>query len=643
MPHYTALTLLKYRRLSKLIKRRVPASVPRTMFFKFDLATRWLLRQPYLLSKNPQLRLTDLLRNKTYQRLFGRGYAMSGAHNFFMHRGINQGKYSNLKVFIKYNHILNDITKFKTWNLKGFRMRPIYMKRLLGLYFGEEDRSAYKSLTKAVQFKSKRISAFFNLFQYSLLAVAYQAFRLMGVARLLHYIKSGYFYKNGVVSKDPFIQCFPGDLIQLNLFSLFIEPWGSDQSKAFRKYNDFLKIKKTTAWYITRTAHLTLILSYFRNFLVKRTFRKKRYSKVVYNSAIISTRREFSQFLNRIIEFPFQLYYFYPGSRLNLAEPSSPMVRDDYMVSEKQIELSDQLTTFLEDLVKYQCFVSDSIKTLSSFIKIYTSLQAYLVACFWVSLVEAPEEADMGYPLIESKADNLLRTGLDKKTWADPVATKATPKKNKWQKPEKAKPMRINNLRFYKNKVLKKWRDYISQAGTYLPQKPSAALPLFLWQLYTLDRFFRLKRVVTSVLKSGPKTRPDYFKTPWSDESERILRNYWREVDGHPVSLSGHFTYLGKPSLRSRQHSMASRLPMVFQRSQLNRVIRQRSVDIANSQSIAKSQKSWWRWHSNLTKESLVVDEDVAGLSLVSRHVRIKGRRSFLNRDGIRFLLSFTL
>lgn len=103
-------------------------------------------------------------------------------------------------------------------------MRPIYMKRLMGLYFGEAHKLAQKRITQVQRTKTHKLQLFFNLFQYSILALTYRAFRLLGTVRLLHYIKSGYLYKNGLVTKNPFSSCIPGDVIQLNLFSLFVEP-----------------------------------------------------------------------------------------------------------------------------------------------------------------------------------------------------------------------------------------------------------------------------------------------------------------------------------------------------------------------------------------------------------------------------------
>jgi hypothetical protein len=120
------------------------------------------------------------------------------------------------------------------------------MRRLLGLYFGEAHKGAYKSLKTVKKSKARKVGLFFNLFQYSLLSVVTQAFRLIGVARVLHYVKSGYFFRNGTVNRNPFQQCFIGDIIQLNLFSLFIEPWGANSKLGSIKYYEFLKIKNKT-------------------------------------------------------------------------------------------------------------------------------------------------------------------------------------------------------------------------------------------------------------------------------------------------------------------------------------------------------------------------------------------------------------
>lgn len=632
LPHRTALIFLKHWRLFKQVKRRVPSKVPRTVFFKFELSTRWLLRQPYSVAKNPQLRMVDIRRYKAYQRIFAYGYMVAGARSFFMHRDINQGKYSNSRVLIKYNHIINDISKFKTWNLKGFCMRPIYMKRLMGLYFGEAYRSSHKNISKVSQVKSKKIRIFFNLFQYSLLSVVYQAFRLLGVVRLLHYVKSGYFYKNGVSVKEPFSRCFPGDVIQLNLFSLFIEPWGLDKTKVLVSYDEFLKIKKRTSWYIVRAAHLTLLLSYFRNFLVKRPFRKKRYSKIIYNTFFSIKRQEFFKLLSILMEFPFQLHSIYKGSR----QFSGGLPASEWTVkaSVNQVTISDNLADLIVFLIKYHKRALVEVNSLSELIQAYNSLKAYLFGFFWVSLTANPGEEKQNYLLIESKADNLLRTGLPKMTRIDKAAA-SIPKPTKLRRKRGSHPpkaMSLRNLKLYKARIFQKWRDYLSRTGPYIPQQPTEALPLALWTTYTLDRFFKLKRWV--ITKSRSKTKKRSSISTSASEGELILRQNWVQKAADKAQVS-------KAAKKQRNLLGHRETNKLLQISQLHKVVRQKTVSITTSQSVAKSQKSWWRWHNRLTKESLLVDEDTAALSLISCHVQIKGRRSFLNRDGIRFLISF--
>lgn len=228
--------------------------------YKVKIRGRWLYQLRFRTAMKKALRYSAFKQQQHFRALYPQGYLAQQASSFFNHRSVQSRTawQTETPLVLKYDQIVADILKFRTWNLRRFLIKPIWVRKLLFFYLNVKKKEVAGLLTKQLAVKLNKTGAFARFLQYSLMAVLYNAFKLLGLATVLMLITKRVIWVNGVLATNPFQPCYVQDIVQLDVFSLFRVTYPQEH---YRR----LKSISTKARNRDKLATIAHLLSLFKN------------------------------------------------------------------------------------------------------------------------------------------------------------------------------------------------------------------------------------------------------------------------------------------------------------------------------------------------------------------------------------------
>lgn len=252
--------------------------------FKLQMKGRWLYQLRFRMQRKRTLNFLPLTQVPAFQKLFQKSFLARQADSFFSSQSHPRlaihAQAGSAVLTIRYNQIVADILRFRLWTLRRFSIKPVWTKKLLRFYLNAAKRDIHKLILKSDTSKTRPVQRLLTLLQYSLSSVVYKAFKTLGLAVVLHLIKTNKVWVNGRPIIDPFYTCYPQDFIQLDVFNLFRPPKRNELLKEINALTEKPGKRKQ------RLVAISLMFSLFKNpVLIRPNFvgnRQYRFKKIMF-------------------------------------------------------------------------------------------------------------------------------------------------------------------------------------------------------------------------------------------------------------------------------------------------------------------------------------------------------------------------